>query len=328
MLASSKHFVLGSALLFAALPAFATENSPNVAPVAPAPTAIVKCPGVTNIPFTADPEQALPLRIVGALRCGEKVAVLSDQEGYTARVRTKDGQEGYVAQMYLAAESGTPVPMQAAQASSAEPVNGIVRWAAGAPGCDEFLSHGRHVESITANGITVQVSLQDSGWKYRANVAVSNQSSDSVEVIPGIITLDELMPNMHALLATDPAKLMHSPTHQVFRTLANAVPSPSAVANHSSRASESDRLANRLSPANDYLNPHLALASSRQSGFERTESIDVQSVALKTSSVPAGKVDAGVMWFARDASARELSLRVPIADMVFDFSFSLEQKKQ
>jgi hypothetical protein len=327
MLASTKHLVLGSALLLAALPAFAAEENSSIAPVAAAPTAMVKCPGVTNIPFTADAEQALPLRIVGSLRCGEMVAVLSDQEGYTAKIRTKDGQEGYVAQMYLV-ESSAPMVMARPQASSANPVNGIVRWAAGDPGCDEFLSHGRHVESITANGVTVQVSVQDSGWKYRANVAVSNQAPESVEVIPGNITLDELRPNMRALPATDAAKLAHTPTHQVFWTLANAVPSRSAVADPGSRGSESERLANRTSPANDYLNPHLALASARQGGFERTETIDAASVALKTASVAAGQVDAGVMWFERDASAHELSLRVPIADMVFDFSFSLDEKKQ
>lgn len=328
MLAYTKHMVLGSALLVAALPAFATEENSNVAPVAAAPTAIVKCPGITNIPFTADAEQALPLQIVGSLRCGEPVAVLSDQEGYTAKIRTSDGQEGYVAQMYLAAEGSAPTVMARPKGSSATPENGIVRWAAGAPGCDEFLSHGRHVESITANGITVQVSLQDSGWKYRANVAISNETPDGVLVVPGNIALDELTPNMRALPATDAAKLAHSPTHQVFWTLTNAVPSPSAVAEPGSRAAESERLANRTSPTNDYLNPHLALTAARQSGFERTETIDVASVALKTTSVPAGKVDAGVMWFDRDANAHELSLRVPVADMVFDFSFSQEQKKQ
>jgi len=29
------------------------------------------------------------------------MSVLSDDEGYTARVRTSDGKEGYVARMYL-----------------------------------------------------------------------------------------------------------------------------------------------------------------------------------------------------------------------------------
>ncbi len=323
MLAPSKHLVLGSALLLAALPALAAEETPNVAPpMAAAPTAVVKCPGVTSIPFTSDAEQALPLRIVGSLACGDTIAILSDREGYTDQIRTKDGQEGYVARMYLATDSGTPAVAPKPQPSSANPVNGVVRWSAGAPGCDEFISHGRHVESITASGITVQVSLQDSGWKYRANVAISNQSGQKVEVLPGIVTLDELMPNLRALLATSPEKLAHSPTHQVFWTLADAVPSPSAVANHSA-----DRLANRTSAVPDYLNPHLALTSTHHVAFERSESIDVQSIALKPTSVPSGQLTAGVMWFDRDSNAHDLSLRVPVGDMVFDFAFSLEQKK-
>jgi hypothetical protein len=322
MLASSKIFLIGSALTLAALPAWSAEETPS-APVASAPTAVVKCPGVTKIPFTADAEQALPLHIVGTLACGETVSVLSESEGYTAQIRRKDGQEGYVALIYLGSDRGEPAGRKP-QASSAEPVNGIVRWAAGAPGCDEFLSHGRHVESITAHGITVQVSVQDSGWKYRANVAVSNQTNDSLEIVPGIITLDELTPNLRSLLATSPEKMAHTPTHQVMWTLANAVPSRSAVAGNNSA---NDRLANRPSPTQDYLNPHVALASEHHTAFERSENVDIESIALKTNSVAAGQINAGVMWFERDGVAHELSMRVPVGNMVYDFSFSLEEKK-
>jgi hypothetical protein len=328
MSASCKYLVLGSAAALFALPAFAAEETPNAPMVAgTTATAVVKCPGVTSIPFTADAEQALPMKIVGALTCGDTVAVLSDLEGYTAQIRTKDGREGYVARMYLAEGHGTAAAVQKPQATSATPVNGVVRWAAGAPGCDEFISHGRHVESITANGVTVQVSIQDSGWKYRANVAVSNQSGEKLLVLPGIITLDELRPNLHSLYATDPAKLAHNTTHQIFWTLTDFVPTPSAVAHNHSSVSEFD-LAKRTSPAPDYLNPHMALASAHHGGFEREQSIDVQSIALKTSSVPAGQMTAGVMWFNRDNAAHDLSMRVPVGNMVFDFAFSQEQKKQ
>ncbi len=329
MLVNTKYLLIGSALVFSALPAIATEETPNTPAVAPAavPTAIVKCPGVTSIPFTADAEQALPMRIVGSLACGDTVAILSDRGGYTAQIRTKDGQEGYVALIYLTTERPAAAAVQKPQLSSATPVNGVVRWAAGAPGCDEFLSHGRHVESITANGVTVQVSVQDSGWKYRTNIAVSNQSGEKVLVLPGIITLDELRPNLHALLAATPESIAHNTTHQVLWTLVDAVPSPSAVSNYSARATESDRMANRTSPAPDYLSPHMALASAHHGGFEREESVDVQSIALKTSNVPAGQITAGVMWFARDSSARDLSLRVPVGNTVYDFAFSFEQKK-
>lgn len=319
-----KHLVLSSALLLAAVPAFAnTEDAATVAPSAPSPTAIVKCPGVSGIPFTSDAEQALPLRVVGTLVCGETVAVLSSGEGYTAEIRTNDGQEGYVAQMYLAA-TVAPARLQKAKPSSAKPVNGVVRWSAGQPGCDEFISHGRHVESVTANGITVQVSVQDSGWKYRANVAVSNQSGERVDVLPGIVTLDELAPNMKTLYAVSPEKLEHTTTHQVLWTLVDAVPSRSAVANYST----ADRLANRGSAAPDYLNSHLMLTSSTHHvAFERTESVDVQSIALKTAGLPDGQITAGVMWFERDTNTHELSMRVPVGNLVFDFPFSFEQKK-
>jgi hypothetical protein len=326
MRADPKYLILSSALLLGALPVLANGETPGVAPSASL-TAVIKCPGGTPVPFTSDAEQALPLHIVGPLTCGETVTVLSLSEGYTAQIRTSDGQVGYVAQIYLSNERSAAAMAKKAPSPSAIPVNGAVRWASGALGCDEFISHGRHVESITAHGITVQVSLQDSGWKYRANIAVSNQSSDAVQVLPGIITLDELTPNLRSLIATNPDKLAHTTTHQVFWTLEDALPSQSAVANYSNHASAQERLANRPSPAPDYLNPQLAMASTHHVTFERAESVDVQSIALKTSLVPAGQITAGVMWFDRDNSAHELSLRVPVGELVYDFSFSLEQKK-
>jgi hypothetical protein len=325
MFVSTKYLVLGSALLLAALPGRPAEESGSA--VAPsAPHAIVKCPGITSVPMTADAEQALPMQLVGTLTCGESVAVLSDSEGYTAHIQAADGRDGYVALMYLAV-GARPASPAVERASNATPVNGVVRWHAEASGCDEFMSQGRLVESITANGITVQVSLQDTGWKYSASIAISNNGKDAVEVIPGIITLDELEPNLKALRATEPEKLAHNHTHQVLWTMANAQPSPSAVELRSGNSSAFSMLANRANPAPDFLSPQLMPASVRPGAFERTESVDVRAVALKTVSLPTGQITAGVMWFARDANARELSLRVPVGDLVFDFPLSFEQKK-
>jgi hypothetical protein len=322
----SAHKVLvASGLLLAALPAFAAEeNSNNVAP-ASLPTAIVKCPGVNSIPMTTDAEQALPLHVIRPLACGEIVSVLGGNEGYTALVRTSDGHEGYVALVYLAERGAAPSAASVHRATTAKPVNGVVRWSAGAPGCDEFLSHGRHVESITTNGVTVQVSIQDSGWKYRANIAISNNSASNVAVIPGIVTLDELQPNLRPLPATNVKTIVGTRTHQALWTNANAVPSPSAVS--AQQRSEAQRLAYRDSATPDYLNPHMTLASARPSAFERDETLDLQSIALKPSEVPQGANAAGVMWFTRDIPARELSMRVPVGDMVFDFAFAFDQKK-
>jgi hypothetical protein len=317
MLAKEKWLIAGALALIGAATLRADETSSVANAVLP--SAVVKCPGVTNIPLTSDAEQSLPLQTVKTLACGEVVAVLADSEGYTAHVRTSDGKDGYVVRMYLAETTAARPTAVAAHRAEANTINGVARWMAGAAGCDSFVSHGRHVESITAKGITVQVSVQDTGWKYRANIAVSNASGEKVDITPGIITLDELQPRMRALPAAETKEIARTATHQVLWTEADAIPSPSAV---SARASEP-----RLTATPDYLSPHMTLASARPAAFEKTETVDVDAIALKYATVDAGQKTAGVMWFSRDAGARELAMRVPVGDTVFDFSFALEQKK-
>src|SRR5271155_1859134 len=103
MFMSPKYALLAAGLLLAGLPAAAAEETPGAsAPLASLPHALVQCAGLPGIPMTSDPEQALPLHLVASLACGENVAVLADDEGYTARIRTADGQEGFVARTYLA----------------------------------------------------------------------------------------------------------------------------------------------------------------------------------------------------------------------------------
>jgi hypothetical protein len=276
--------------------------------------------------MTADAEQALPLRLVATLTCGGDVAVLSDDEGYTARVRTSDGKEGYVARMYLfmgksSANSGAPAHPLVATA-----VNGVARWNAGTPGCDQFLSQGRLVESLTANGITVQVSLQDTGWKLRASIAISNQTGANLAVLPSLITLDELQPNLRLLPAQNPSRIAHAVNHQSLWTIASAEPSPSAVVLRESGSASPQNLAYRSNAAPDYLSQRLVLASAKNSAA-REDSGDPLALALKAGSLAPQQKAAGVIWFARDANARELSLRVPVGDLVFDFPLSFEAHK-
>ena len=68
------------------------------------------------------------------------------------------------------------------------------------------------------------------------------------------------------------------------------------------------------------------LASARPSAFERTEPVNIGAIALKPLNLDPQKSAAGIMWFARDDRTRELSLRVPVGDMVFDFSFAFEDR--
>jgi hypothetical protein len=319
-----KGIVLGAALLAAGLPAMAAEGASNNVAVAAAPHALLKCPGLASVPMTADAEQSLPMKLVANLVCGQNVTLLSDAEGYTAHVRTTDGKEGFVAVMYLAIGASAPAPVRK-EFVSVKAVNGVARWQAGASGCDQFQSNGHVVQSMTANGITVQVSLQDTGWKLRANIAVSNQSAGEVEVVPGQITLDELQPSLRALHAQDPAKLGHVVNHGIFWTEAMAQPSPSAVAMKSGVTVHDATYRTVETP--DYMSEHLSAATPKNRASTYADSADIKALALKAGSVPVQQKTAGVVWFERDANARELSLRIPVGDVIFDFPLSFEQKK-
>jgi hypothetical protein len=327
MFVSVKHCLLGSAaVLLLCLPAMAAEETTSAASVAPQAHALISCPGMTSVPMTSDAEQALPLRLVATLSCGGDVAILSDDEGYTARVRSSDGNEGYVARMYLLMGGGPTKSAAPVQPVSAIAVNGVARWRAGAPGCDQFMSQGRLVESLTANGVTVQVSLQDTGWKLRASIAISNQGAANLQVMPSLITLDELQPSLRLLPSQSPAKIAHAVNHQSFWTIANAEPSPSAVVLRENGSATAQNLSYRANAAPDYMGQHLALASAKDS-VSLDDSAAPLALALKAGSLAPQQKTTGVIWFARDAGARELSLRVPVGDLVFDFPLYFDAHK-
>jgi len=313
---SPTRILFTSALLLAGSPLFASETANSG--VAPLPRAYVNCPGISNVPMTSDAEQALPMRQIAVLSCGQQVAVLADSEGYTARIRTADGKEGYIARMYLT--NATPVAEPTlifdtpAPVTNATPVNGIVRWTAGISGCDQFSSRGRMVESATADGITVQVALQDTGWKFHASIAVSNGSGSQVFVLPALITLDELTPSLRNLREENPAKLAHSEAnHQLMHSESMAVPPPSAIVLHSRSVARVPDAAYHATSVDDYLGVNFETAS-------------VRAVALKSAKLDPSQKTSGELWFARDSSATELSLRVSVGNVVFDFPFSFEQR--
>jgi hypothetical protein len=318
----AKYTLAGATLLCAGLPSLAATETTSPGAVAPAPRASINCPGITSVPMTADAEQSLPMRLVATLGCDESVVILADNEGYTTHIRRADGKEGYVARMYLNLDESTSSAPANLQAQSASAVNNVVRWQAGAPGCDQFAAKGYSVESATAKGLTVQVSLQDSGWKLRATIAISNQAGETIEVNPTLITLDELQPRLKSLPAQDPAKLSRVVNHQVLWTQANAQPSASS---HFSSASVRN-VSYRTSAPNYFSERSVPVASDNRDESAITGA-ELASLALKHGKLVDGQKTTGVVWFQRDANARELSLRVPVGDLVFDFPLAFSTKR-
>jgi hypothetical protein len=72
----------------------AQTDTPAATAVPAVPNWKINCPGVRSVPMTADPEQSLPLQVIATLKCGEDIAVLANDEGYTVKIQTADGKIG------------------------------------------------------------------------------------------------------------------------------------------------------------------------------------------------------------------------------------------
>jgi hypothetical protein len=293
------------------LPAAAqAQDLTKPAPVPPSLPWKVNCHGLASVPLTADALQALPLRLVTNLTCDQGLAVVSDPDGYTVNVRTADGKTGYIASMYLMkAPPAKPAPH--VEPTSASTNNGVARWRPGAKGCDEFTKNGVAVESLTANGVTVQVSLADTGSKLRADVAVGNFGNMHVYVNPVGITLESKGAHAKSLAYRDPAQL----AKESQRGAGN-----SAAVNADFRSAEfspvfASAYAVERKPVEDLSRP-----------VSQTASVPDQfsALALKKGTLkPEGRTW-GAVWFERDDSSNQYVMRVPIDNQIFEFPLSLD----
>jgi len=291
----------------------AASRAQDVLKPAPAVVSLpwkINCHGLSSVPMTADAMQALPMKLVATLNCGDGVAVLSDMDAYTVSVRTADGKTGYVASMYLMkAPPAKPAPH--VEPTSAAMNNGVARWRPGAKGCDQFTKDGAVVESLTANGVTVQVSLQDTDSKLRANVAIGNFSELYVYVNPVGITLESAGAHAKSLAYRDPAQLAME-THGAATN--------GGATNAEYKESDFSPVfapvyAVQRQPVEDLARPVKQAAASVPNQFS--------AAALKKGPVRPDGRTWGAVWFERDANPGQYVMRVPIDNQIFEFPLSI-----
>src|SRR5579859_5463865 len=316
------------------IPALHAQSTPPAPAASTAATWKINCPGVRNVPMTADAQQSLPLQVIAILKCGEEVTVLANDEGYTVRIKSSDGTVGYVAAMYL---KKVPAPSRAPKPPSANIENGVARWHQGAPGCDDFISNGILVESLTVAGVTVQVSLHDTGWKLRANVAIANSGSEAVRIEPSQFILDDVGVNGKPLFYQDPAKLAKNVTHQILWTEAVAEPensAPRTAASAQTLSATTVGYRSSFTPsvsAPNYILQHQYAEENavRQQGKQTLNSTAKQilALALKPATIEPNDKVSGAVWFERDKDPQQLMLRIPIENQTFEFPLSFKQQK-
>lgn len=277
----------------------------------------VICHNLATVPLTADAMQALPLKVVASLNCGDGLQPLSDVDSYTIKVRTADGKVGYIASMYLMkAPPAKPAP-RAAAPTSAPTNNGVARWRAGAKGCDQFVKDGVTVESLSANGVTVQVSLRDDGSKLRAGVAIGNFSNLHVYVDPAGITLETR--RGRSLLSRDASQVAAEAQSTAAAGNANGnAPAANAADNAATDFSPVFASVNSSDkqPVEDLSRPVVKKAA--------TVADQLNAEALKKGAVKPDGRTWGAVWFDRDANGTQYVMRVPIDDQIFEFPLSIE----
>lgn len=281
------------------------------APVAEVLPWKVNCHGLSSVPLTADAMQTLPLKLVTKLSCDQGLAVQSDAEAYTVNVRTADGKTGYIVSMYLMkAPPAKPAPRIVPVSASMN--NGVARWRPGAKGCDQFTRDGAVVESLTANGVTVQVSLQDTGAKLRAQVALGNFTNLHVYIDPIGITLESKGAHGRSLTNHDPA--------QMAKDGQNANGSPSASA---AEFKESD-FAPVFASVNAVEKQPVGDLTRPQAKPTMTNVTDRLSAdALKKGSIKPDGRTWGSVWFERDANPTSYVMRIPVDNQIYEFPLSL-----
>ena len=274
----------------------------------------ILCRDGNHVPMTADPDQSLPLQIVAQLKCGQEVALLSGTQGYTVSVLTADGKNGYVAWMNVArtaAASSNKIIRQ-----SAEVNHGTASWLPGAPGSEKLISDGQVVESLTANDVTVQVSLQDTGWKLIAHVAISNDSSESVNFAPSRLGLNDLRLANKSLAKEDASKMSAAYGHQILWSRSNAVASEKAYLAAPERQPYEPPTATRTNHLVEHQDEVLAIRED----FNPHAKTD--SLALAPTLLAPSQQTAGAAWFHRDGKRHELILHVPVGAIDYQFPFA------
>lgn len=220
--------------------------------------------------------------------------------------------------------------------------SGRFRWAENEPGADQFLLLGIRYLSMTAHGITVSVSLSDTGSTMRADIGFFNGGASSVDVDPAQFSLLS-QPEARSLRYQEPEALIASikatasrrATRLVWSGLlarstytrqTDAAGSVSGVTVDSSgigfQSATLNARATAVTTGPNYVAQMRAnqLAEQLMAGAI-SDAEYIREIALKATTLFPGTRIAGAVWFEREKDCESATLTVPAG--AYDFGFPL-----
>lgn len=208
-------------------------------------------------------------------------------------------------------------------------------------GCTHQFVNGHKIKILSADGITVSVSMLDTGKYFRADVGVLNTSSASLDVLPMNFSLEETAPKDKMLAYVDVGKIIRSA--QTRMAWANALSAAGAgmqrqqtttettsngtVNVYGSDGTNANGTYNGTSTSTTSSPDYAAQARADEAIRERNAVLAMQSgqlssAALRSNTLSPGQSIGGFVFFQRKGKGTSLLLSMPVGDKVFKFPFA------
>jgi hypothetical protein len=250
----------------------------------------------------------------------------------------KRGTFSAVAIALLSCSVGAAVSEQADSAQGSALT--VVRWKDGAPGCDSYFADGTRYRSIAADSLYIAASVQDTGWKMRADVYVRNKGLDRVDVLPEMVSMSVVLPKAKELKYQEPRELAKSLERKAkwraaFRGIAASLQTQEMTSRSSGSASgyAYDSEGNWVSGSavgsstTETTVPDFAAQqrareqSARDLSSARDAGGYLQAVALKANTLGPWDDVYGAVFFER-ANNTAVLLRVTLAGVTYEIPFA------
>jgi len=248
---------------------------------------------------------------------------------------------------FLATAIVLTVPGSALSAQRANAVAdsaNVIAWAPGATGCDSIFSGGARYKTITTEDVYVSVSLQDTGWKLRADIYVRNKGLDRLDVLPEMVSLSVVSPEPKNLEYQEPGQLAKSVQKKArwasfFGNLAAGLQTQRVTSTTSGSASgyASDNEGNWTSGTAsgsattettipDYAAQERAAQQSARNMQTAQDAVTyLYAIALRANTIGPGGDVYGAVFFERNKDPK-LVLRVKLAATTYEFPFVRRSK--
>jgi hypothetical protein len=219
-----------------------------------------------------------------------------------------------------------------------------VRWQEGAESSDKFISDGAVVKVLTVGGVTVSASLQDTGWKMRADIMITNRSGQRFDVLPETFTLEVIAPKSKSLAYQSPDKLAKSIYRKARWSVALTMVAGSLATQQSTSKSSAqgsvyatDNTGNlgygtykgnstTTTTFPDYAARERADEQARNIIQSAADAIDyIYRVSLKANTLMPGRDIFGAVYFERDKKAEGVVLTIPVGNTIFEFPFGKKE---